>query len=155
MSIRTDENRRNLQAARDHNKDLRSWLGEAFSTALNLRNEPTCANPDYAELVRAGITSADDSPNTTPPGAAGWHLKGYWGLHGYLVFDGGTSPNADLQLWAHDPAQDNWFLVETKSAVDGLEEFHFNGKVRNRTVFLRVSAIAGSPTSVALHCSPE
>lgn len=156
MAYQTDQNRAHQDATNQQKgRDWRSWISQAFSKALNFRTERSCANPDYGTFRRQAVASADTAPNTAEP-AFGWDLKGYWGLHGYLEFDGGTSPSADLQLWARaGDGRNEWYLVEEKSGVGEFEEFHFDGKIRNRQVALVVSALYGSPTNVDIICSPE
>ena len=150
MSTLKDKNRANHA---NEPKDIRSWLARAFSRSLNVRTEQSCAKPDYSALTKSGITGAETSPASSAPTTGTWDLDGYWGLHGYTVQTG--SGSVDLELWAYDSTAEEWFLVETKSTVADKAEFHFDGKVRNRQVFLRVAALNGSVSSVDVHASPE
>lgn len=151
MSLQTLwKNRANVKAAFDGAKDIHSWFAQAVSLAQNLRTERTCANPNYNLLRREGIASAEAAPGASTPV---WDLRGYWGLHGYLAFTGGG--DVSVTLYARDPVQGVWFEVETKTNVFANTEFHFDGKVRNRPVCVRIHNFNGTVTGCALTCSPE
>lgn len=151
MRATDHHNRAKIAAASTGDADLHSWQRDSFSVSKNVRTEQACAEPNYSELIRTVSTAESGTP---PDGnTQGWDLKGYWGLHGYTSQTG--SGSVDLELWAFDPVADEWFLVETKSSVADKTEFHFDGKVRGRQVFLRVPTFNGSVTAVTVRCSAE
>lgn len=125
-----------------------------FSVSQNIRVEKAWPKPAYNVFART-VTSADADPTVTPPDAAQvWDLEGYSGLHGYVVFSGGTAPSVNIELWAKDEQNDAFFFVDAE-VVSASAEFRFAEKVRSRKVFLRVTNILGSPTNATVRCSPE
>jgi len=157
-----NDNRIRIEIQNDRTKGT---LGDvqlhSFSADKNRRVEQACAVPDYSEYTRAGAGApiADDAnPNTGAPGAANlWDLKGFWGLHGYIEFTGGALPTASVALWARDDSDghDNYFLVQTIHGVADRVEFHFDGQVRGRKVFLQVLNIPVAVTAYDLYATAE
>lgn len=128
---------------------------EKFSVASNVRTEKAWPTPNYSTFKRAAVASADADPTATPPDDAKlWDLQGYSGLHGYATFDGGTSPTVELELWAKDEENNQFFLVDG-ATVSANTEFRFAEAARSRKCFVRVAGLTGSPTSASLYCSAE
>lgn len=157
MSKNPHQNRLEIQQA-DKKGALGVALRQLTSLGKALFTERTCAKPKYDTWQRLGMTAADALTGgmVNPPDQEAWNFEGYWGLHGYLEFNGGTAPEADLELWAYAPGRDEWFLVETKSSVGRFQEFHFDGKVRHRKVFVRVASLTlDGAVDVDLIATPE
>lgn len=128
---------------------------EKFSVSRNVRVEAAWPVPNYSIFKRVAVDSADADPTATPPDEALlWDLAGYSGLHGYATFVAGTTPAADLELWAKDEQNNAFFYVDSV-AIAPNAEFRFPEMVRSRKVFLRIAGILGSPTSLSLFCSAE
>lgn len=133
---------------------------EKFSSKGAVFTEQSCAAPDYSKWIRTltGTPPGDaNDPNTTAPTTLTglWNLLGYWGLHCYVAFTGGTSPTCTLQLWGWDNTADNYYLIEEVQTVFGNQEVHFDGKVRGRTVFIRVTGVTAGVTALSVRACPE
>lgn len=126
-----------------------------FSVSSNVRCEQAWPRPNYGDLKRLAVTTADADPTSSPPNdGLLWDLEGYSGLHGYATFAGGTTPTVEVEVWARDEQNGAFFLVSAQ-IVPANTEFRFAEAARSRKVFLRVATLTGSPTSVSLYCSPE
>lgn len=154
MSEKNSKNRLDLALA--HNNDR---LGRPdaelarLSAGQNVRMERVVATPNYSDWTRT-ISSADANPNTTPPPSGLWDFAGYMGIHGYLVFTGGTSPTATVELWAYDSTNNMYYLSDS-AVVGDKEEFRFSEGARGRKVFLRVLNLSAGVTSIAMRATPE
>lgn len=123
-----------------------------FAANGDILSQRSWAEPDYSELKIEGVTVALTNPVTQ---GTEWNLKDHGGLHGYYIPDTGT-PSISLSLYAKDPTTGNWFLVETKASIAPATEFHFENKVRGRTVKLLPTVVSlGGATDFDIICSAE
>lgn len=126
-----------------------------FSVCANVRTEKAWPTPNYGTFKRLAVTAADADPASSKPDDAKlFDLEGYSGIHGYALFDGGTSPTVELELWVKDE-QNNEFFLAGAAIVPANVEFRFAEGARSRKCFVRVAGLTGSPTSVSLYCSAE
>lgn len=125
------------------------------STSHNVRVEKAFARPCF-DKMRTVLISGIGTSDVIPPAAdKHWNGEGYSGLSGYIQnVDVGDAilPTAtvDLELWAYDKQNSNWFLVETKAAVLSNTQVRFEEAVRWRTVFVRVQNPQNSPINTKL-----
>ena len=129
---------------------------DSFSASENQRTEIHVADPNYV-YTRTNTGSApmadQANPNSTPPlSAEVWDLKGYSGGHGYLVLS--AAEDVDIELWARDEQSGAWFLVDTLTDIPGYTEFRFPN-IRGRKIWMRLTNIGTSLTSVAMRFSAE
>lgn len=156
-TLNLDNNRLRRLMTRAQEGGRTSAEVEKFSVEKNVFVEVTVPTPNYGTYSITQTTpGAELDPNASAPAIARiWDLSGYMGLHGYIDFTGGTIPTVALQLWALDQQNQNWFLVGAATGISEFEEFRFENKVRNRTVFVQISAESGSSTALTIHMSPE
>lgn len=153
------DNRAKVRASKESGYSTQAEVLFAKSVSLgeNVRVEIHSAAPDYSwvkTLAAAAPIANEATPNATPPEASRvWDLKGYRGLHGYFVLD--AAQTVDVQLWALDPVNDDWMLVDSVANVPSYQEFRFADGVRGRSVILRLVNIGNTITSITARCSPE
>lgn len=130
---------------------------EKFSDSGHVRVEKAYPDPCYNTWTRTKEgTTEDASPNegSGVSDAQTWEMNGYAGISGYLLFAGGTTPSADLEVWAKDEENNVWMKAAAVLGLSSYDEFFFPSAVRSRKIFLRLRNIQGTPTSIAVRVTP-
>lgn len=138
----------------DSNNGRKSAENRRFAANGAVKTQRTFAEPDYSALTYTAATATTVPTSTAVPE---WDLVEYAGLHGYWKTGIGSPAVTTLQLWAYDPDNSNWYLVEQQTGgITELVEFRFENDVRGRRVKLLATAgTIDASNTVVFYCSAE
>lgn len=103
--------------------------------------------------IKGTPVAADAEVSSTFPNRRGMlNTDGYQEIMVRLELDGGTTPTATLQVLGYDESADSFSVLGTMTAVSSCAVDVI--PTYGLRVFLRLSAVTGSPTEVRIRVAP-